>query len=165
MAPTQLSETEQPKARPASRTAAAPRTSPNVFFSTIVFPVDVKKDDPQEKVRAGGKEYLVRLRDARGNGKSLGPRSTETERIHAAFATNKQRADERSATLSAALKQQARLNKAVRLGRLPALIGRILHALDLARAEPPLHRDRHSCSLRLRGHGRRAMFDGFAGVR
>ncbi len=86
-------------------------------------------------VRAGGRDYLVRLRDARGNGKSLGPRSTETERIHFAFTANKQRADERFAALSAALKQQARLNKAVRLGRLPALIGRILHALDLARAE------------------------------
>lgn len=86
-------------------------------------------------VRAGGRDYLVRLRDAKGNGKSLGPRSTETERIHSAFTANKQRADERFAALSAALKQQARLNKAVRLGRLPALIGRILNALDLARAE------------------------------
>lgn len=56
-------------------------------------------------VRAGGRDYLVRLRDARGNGKSLGPRSTETERIHAAFATNKQRVDERFAALSVALKQ------------------------------------------------------------
>ena len=36
-------------------------------------------------VRAADREYLVRLRDAKGNGKSLGPRSPETERIHAAF--------------------------------------------------------------------------------
>jgi hypothetical protein len=86
-------------------------------------------------VRTAGRDYLVRLRDARGNGKSLGPRSPETERIHAAFTANKQRADERFATLSAALQQQARLNKAVRLGRLPALIGKILRALDLAGAE------------------------------
>jgi hypothetical protein len=86
-------------------------------------------------VRSGGRDYLVRLRDAKGNGKSLGPRSPETERIHAAFVANKQRADERFAALSAALKQQARLNKAVRLGRLPALIGKILRALDLAGAE------------------------------
>ena len=86
-------------------------------------------------VRAAGKEYLVRLRDAKGNGKSLGPRSAETERIHAAFTASKQRADERFAALSATLQQQARLNKAVRLGRLPALIGRILLALDLTGAE------------------------------
>lgn len=85
--------------------------------------------------RVAGGEYLVRLRDARGNGKSLGPRSPETERIYAAFTTGKQRADERFAALSAALKQQTRLNKAVRLGRLPTLIGRILHTLDLARAD------------------------------
>lgn len=86
-------------------------------------------------VRSGGRDYLIRLRDARGNGKSLGPRSPETERIHVAFVANKQRADERFAALSASLKQQARLNKAVRLGRLPALIGKILRALDLAGAE------------------------------
>ena len=86
-------------------------------------------------VRVADRDYLVRLRDARGNGKSLGPRSPETERIYAAFTTGKQRADERFAALSGALKQQARLNKAVRLGRLPTLIGRILHTLDLARAE------------------------------
>lgn len=86
-------------------------------------------------VRTAGRDYLVRLRDAKGNGKSLGPRSIETEHIHAAFTANKQRADERFAALAAALKQQARLNKAVRLGRLPVIIGRILHTLDLARTE------------------------------
>lgn len=86
-------------------------------------------------LETAGRQYLIRLRDAKGNGQSLGPRSPETERIHAAFIANKQRADERFASLSAALKQQARLNKAVRLGRLPALIGKILHALDLGRME------------------------------
>ncbi len=86
-------------------------------------------------VRAADHEYLVRLRDARGNGKSLGPRSPETEQIYAAFTAGKQRADERFTALSAALKQQTRLNRAVRLGRLPTLIGRILHTLDQTRAE------------------------------
>jgi hypothetical protein len=87
-------------------------------------------------VRAADHDYLVRLRDARGNGQSLGRRSLETEHIYAAFMAAKQRADERFATLSAALRQQARLNRAVRLGRLPTLIGRILHQLDLTGAEP-----------------------------
>ena len=53
----------------------------------------------------------------------------------AAFTAGKQRADERFTALAATLKQQTRLNKAVRLGRLPAIIGRILHTLDLSRAE------------------------------
>lgn len=86
-------------------------------------------------VRTAGRDYLVRLRDARGNGKSLGPRSPETESIMAAFTAGKQRADERFTALSAALKQQTRLNKAVRLGRLPNIIGNILHTLDLTGAE------------------------------
>lgn len=86
-------------------------------------------------LRVADRDYLIRLRDAKGNGTSLGPRSSDTERIHTAFVANKQRADERFATLSAALKQQARLNKAVRLGRLPTLIGKILRALDLTGAE------------------------------
>ena len=40
-------------------------------------------------VRAADHEYLVRLRDARGNGKSLVRRSPETERIYAAFTAGK----------------------------------------------------------------------------
>jgi len=39
--------------------------------------------------KAKGKKYLFRLRDRFGNGKSLGPRTPETEAIYEAFHRNK----------------------------------------------------------------------------
>ena len=46
-------------------------------------------------VSSKGRQYLLRLHDARGNGKSLGPRNAETEAVFAAFAEGKARADSR----------------------------------------------------------------------
>ena len=46
-------------------------------------------------VTAKGRQYLVKLTNARGNGKSLGPRSPETEALLAAFQEGKLRADRR----------------------------------------------------------------------
>lgn len=82
-----------------------------------------------------GRQYLVRLHDARGNGKSLGPRNAETEAVLAAFTEGKARANERLQGLSRRIKDQARLNRAARLGRLPNIVGDILLGLaasDLA---------------------------------
>ena len=77
-----------------------------------------------------GGEYLFRDRDARGNGKSLGPRSAETEAILASFLQGREAANERLAGIRAALDEQARLNKALRLSRVPRVIARILRELD-----------------------------------
>ena len=85
-------------------------------------------------VVSNGTDYLVRLSDAAGNGKSLGPRSPETEAIHAAFIEGKARSKSRYSGLQARLKEQARLNKAVRLGRMPTIVSGILRALDETRA-------------------------------
>lgn len=79
-----------------------------------------------------GVEYLFRDSDARGNGKSLGPRSAETEAILAAFLQGREAANERLAGIRAALDEQARLNKALRLSRVPRVIARILRELDAA---------------------------------
>lgn len=79
-----------------------------------------------------GVDYLFRDSDARGNGKSLGRRSPETEAILAAFQQGKQAANERLAGIRAALDEQARLNKALRLARVPRVIARILRELDAA---------------------------------
>ena len=79
-----------------------------------------------------GTEYLFRDHDARGNGKSLGPRSAETEAILAAFIQGKQTANERLANIRVAIDEQARLNKALRLARVPRVIARILRELDAA---------------------------------
>lgn len=79
-----------------------------------------------------GVEYLFRDRDARGNGKSLGPRSAETETTLAAFLQGRVTANERLSGIRAALDEQARLNKALRLARVPRVIARILRELDAA---------------------------------
>ncbi len=79
-----------------------------------------------------GVDYLFRDSDARGNGKSLGPRSAETEAILASFLQGRETANERLAGIRAALDEQARLNKALRLSRVPRVIARILRELDAA---------------------------------
>ncbi len=79
-----------------------------------------------------GVEYLFRDRDARGNGKSLGPRGAETEAILAAFLLGREAANERLANIRTALDEQARLNKALRLSRVSRVIARILRELDAA---------------------------------
>lgn len=81
-------------------------------------------------VKSGGYEYLVRLTDSRGNGKSLGKRSADTEDIHRLFVEGRVAAIERYDALSARLKEQSKLNKAVGLGRLPRAVAIILSALD-----------------------------------
>lgn len=77
-------------------------------------------------------DYLFRDSDSRGNGKSLGRRNADTEAILAAFQQGKQAANERLAGIRAALDEQARLNKALRLARVPRVIARILRELDAA---------------------------------
>ena len=79
-----------------------------------------------------GVEYLFRDSDGRGNGRSLGPRSAATEATLANFLQGRQAANERLAGIRAALDEQARLNKALRLGRVPRVIARILRELDAA---------------------------------
>lgn len=80
------------------------------------------------------KDYLYRLTDAKGNGKSLGPRSIATEALFTEFTEARIRAKDRLASLDERIKSQARLNKAVFLGRLPTIVGDILHALHVSKA-------------------------------
>ena len=85
-------------------------------------------------LKSKGHEYLVRLTDAKGNGKSLGPRSPETESIYHAFVEGKARSKDRYERLNRRIHEQARLNKAVRLGRLPNIVGDILQSIENTRA-------------------------------
>ncbi|MES2127336.1 MAG: GSU2403 family nucleotidyltransferase fold protein [Pseudomonadota bacterium] len=82
-------------------------------------------------------EYLFRDRDRHGNGKSLGRRSPETEHILDAFMQGRATAQERLLRLRTQLDEQARLNKALRLGRVPRIVARVLRELD----EAGLHGD------------------------
>jgi len=79
-----------------------------------------------------GKEYLFKDRDRRGNGKSLGPRSEETEAVLAAFQVGRAVAQERLQLVTERLQEQARLNKALRLNRVPSVIAKVLRELDAA---------------------------------
>lgn len=85
-------------------------------------------------LKSGNGEYLVRLTDAKGNGKSLGVRSPETEALYEKFNEGKARAEARLKATTARLNDQAKLNKALRLGRVPALPAKILLELDLSLA-------------------------------
>ncbi len=79
-----------------------------------------------------GKEYLFKDRDRSGNGRSLGPKSVATEALLANFNAGRAAAQERLQLITAGLEEQARLNKALRLNRVPRVIARVLRELDLA---------------------------------
>ena len=75
-----------------------------------------------------GAEYLIR--EAAGGGqKSLGPRGTETEHIFQRFKVRKEEAQSRLASLTEAAHKQQRLNKALRVGRVPGIVIKTLNAL------------------------------------
>ena len=59
----------------------------------------------------------------------LGPRSPETEAIYTAFQQNKQAAQARLGTLEQALQEAQRINRAVRVGRMPTLVVDVLNAI------------------------------------
>ena len=77
-------------------------------------------------------EYLFRDRDRRGNGKSLGPRSEETEQLMATFSAGRTVAQERLRGIKEKIQEQARLNRALRLNRVPRVVARVLRELDQA---------------------------------
>ncbi len=79
----------------------------------------------------GGRTYLVR-RSASGAQKSLGPRSPETEAMHASFQGRKERAEARFKAMRQRLEEQRKLNRIYRVGRTPAVVVRILAALEAA---------------------------------
>ena len=80
------------------------------------------------------KEYLIRLMNARGDGRSLGVRNSETEEIYRQFMAGKELNQEKYLGLGEKIKTQKRLNRALRLGRMPSVIGDILIALDQVQA-------------------------------
>lgn len=76
-----------------------------------------------------GKPTLIRT-SARGAQKSMGPRTAETEAIYASFMARKQSAEERLKALKAQLVTQQRLNRALRVGRVPNLVVGVINALE-----------------------------------
>jgi hypothetical protein len=80
--------------------------------------------------KAKGRKYLFRSRDRYGYGKSLGPRSPETEKILKEFQKNKQQVRERLDSLKNRLKEQARFCKAAMVQRVPKVAAETLRLLD-----------------------------------
>jgi len=79
-----------------------------------------------------GREYLVRQVAENGlrRMRSLGPRSTETERVLQEFQDNKKTAQADLKKQSDRLAEMARLNRALRLGRVPMASANVARVLD-----------------------------------
>lgn len=80
--------------------------------------------------KSAGREYLFRSMDREGNGKSLGPRSPETERILQEFRRHKAEVKERLTGLRRRMAEQARFCKAARIGRVPRVAAAVLRMLE-----------------------------------
>lgn len=78
-----------------------------------------------------GREYLIR-ESTGGAQKSLGPRSADTEEMHERFKLRKAAASSRLTALTAAAHSQERMNKALRVGRVPGIVIKTLNALEAA---------------------------------
>jgi hypothetical protein len=76
-----------------------------------------------------GKSTLIRT-SSNSAQKSLGPRSDETEAMYASFMARKKSAEERLKALKAQLTTQQRLNRALRVGRVPNVVVGVLNALE-----------------------------------
>jgi hypothetical protein len=86
-------------------------------------------------VTAKGTEYLARTTPA-GAQTGLGRRDDRTEKIHTEFHERKANAEERVARLRDQLKAHVRMNRALRVGRMPAIAVRVLARLHQAGLDP-----------------------------
>ncbi len=78
--------------------------------------------------RQGKTDYLIRTSPKNAQ-TSLGPRSEETESIHAKFTDRKSRAEARVKDLATELVRHQRMNRALFVGRAPQVLGDVLRAL------------------------------------
>jgi hypothetical protein len=78
----------------------------------------------------GGHEYLIKVLNRRGATKSLGPRSPETEIVHAEFVAGKERSLARQHSMASTLQQLSGMARGVGIGRVPNLVAKILRRLD-----------------------------------
>ncbi len=78
-----------------------------------------------------GRDYLYETSDRKGNGRSLGPRSAETEAQLKQYQTRRQGLDAQIAEAQARLQQNARIARALRLPGLAQEAGKILVEFDV----------------------------------
>lgn len=77
-----------------------------------------------------GARYLTKIIDSHGGQKSLGRESDETIAMYDDFSKGKEAAIKRLKSLEGKLAEQARFNKAARLGRVPSVAAKILRKLN-----------------------------------
>jgi hypothetical protein len=82
---------------------------------------------------ANGREYLYEMHDRRGNGKSHGLRSEETERFYCNYRARKEELVERRNRSSMTLDQTCRIYRALRLPLLSAQAAKLLRKADQRR--------------------------------
>lgn len=78
-----------------------------------------------------GRKYLIRT-SPKGAHKSLGPESPETRKMFETFSERKAANAERLAAIEHTAEEQRRLNRALRVGRVPPIVVKVLNALDAA---------------------------------
>ncbi len=104
--------------------------------STTVFNEFTRVQD-QARAYAGGMywkrqgeyEYLVKTQPDNRQSR-VGPRSPETEKIHEEFTARKRELEARLKSLRDALKDAERLNKALKVGRVPSPVIAVLQAIE-----------------------------------
>jgi hypothetical protein len=79
--------------------------------------------------RQGDYEYLVRT-DPAGRQQRVGPRTEATESTYAEFTRNKEEVEQRLRSLRTAVKEAERLNKALKVGRVPSPVLSVLQAIE-----------------------------------
>lgn len=84
--------------------------------------------------KEGGYVYLVKTL-AGNKQQRLGPRSDETEKVFESFHARKKATEQRLSSLAVALDEAQRQNKAVRAGRAPEIVVKLLNALREAGLE------------------------------
>ena len=85
--------------------------------------------------RQGEYEYLVKT-SPDNRQRRIGPRSAETEKTYQEFNARKVEIEARLKSLRAALTDAERLNKALKVGRVPAAVISVLQAIDEAGLGP-----------------------------
>lgn len=78
-----------------------------------------------------GHRYLIRT-SVKGAHTSLGPEGEATNRIFQAFSLRKAALAERLVSIEKTFEEQRRLNRALRVGRVPPLVVNVLNILDKA---------------------------------
>ncbi len=79
--------------------------------------------------RQGDYEYLVKTQPDNRQTR-VGPRSPETEKIHDEFTTRKREVEARLKSLRAALTDAERMNKALKVGRVPSPVVSVLQTIE-----------------------------------